>query len=349
MRGDDRDCGRHPRAAHPRRHGRDVEAANRHDTLNSHLWLRAYRPMSLLPAISVTGSFVLVACGGWRAVNGADGSGPGHMEPLVTRAWTGTERPDCRPGPGERDIRTAGGPPPRQEAALRYGTRSPAPMERGNRRWRPGSPGAIRAAELAGAAAGVAVPAIVFLSRSAGRAAGQPGTGQPDLNVVIVPAADRAGFFVASHDGLFAARGLQVRFIPVASGKTVPGAQAFGQCRRGGGSCARSRRQRSAARTSRARKIAGTNRAAVEQAMDADPRAAPADQETGRSDGAGFLPGRAGRRRADPAGCGRRAAVPRVRVVRAPGGDRIGTPARRRDPRRVNHPGTSSRKGAGSP
>ena len=52
---------------------------------------------------------------------------------------------------------------------------------------------------------------------------------QPDLNVAVVPAADSAGFFVALHEGLFAAHGLHVTFIPAVSSETVINAQALGE------------------------------------------------------------------------------------------------------------------------
>jgi hypothetical protein len=86
--------------------------------VDSHLWLCAYRHMSLLPAISATDSSVLVAFGDWREVNGADASGPRPMEPLVARAWPGTERPDCQPGPGSGALI-------RQAARVRPGRRPP--------------------------------------------------------------------------------------------------------------------------------------------------------------------------------------------------------------------------------
>ena len=50
-----------------------------------------------------------------------------------------------------------------------------------------------------------------------------------DLNVAVVPAADSAGFFVALHEGLFAARGLHVKFMPAISSETVISAQAPGE------------------------------------------------------------------------------------------------------------------------
>ncbi len=50
-----------------------------------------------------------------------------------------------------------------------------------------------------------------------------------DLNVAVVPAADSAGFFVGLHEGLFAARGLHVKFMPAISSETVITAQAPGE------------------------------------------------------------------------------------------------------------------------
>ena len=44
---------------------------------------------------------------------------------------------------------------------------------------------------------------------------------QQNLNVAVVPAVDSAGFFIALHDGLFRAEGLNVHFIPAASSQTV--------------------------------------------------------------------------------------------------------------------------------
>jgi NitT/TauT family transport system substrate-binding protein len=44
---------------------------------------------------------------------------------------------------------------------------------------------------------------------------------QQNLNVAVVPVVDTAGFFIALHDGLFQAQGLNVRFIPAASTATT--------------------------------------------------------------------------------------------------------------------------------
>jgi NitT/TauT family transport system substrate-binding protein len=86
----------------------------------------------------------------------------------------------------------------------------------------------VRAAEAAGAVLAVTVLAMLFLPRLAsGGEAAAPAVEEPDLNVAVVPAADSAGFFVALHQGLFAARGLHVTFIPAVSSETVINAQAL--------------------------------------------------------------------------------------------------------------------------
>src|SRR3984885_630555 len=86
----------------------------------------------------------------------------------------------------------------------------------------------VRAAEAAGAVAAVVILAMLFLPRLAsGGEAAAPAAEQPDLNVAVVPAADSAGFFVALHEGLFAARGLHVTFEPAVSSETVIDAQAL--------------------------------------------------------------------------------------------------------------------------
>jgi NitT/TauT family transport system substrate-binding protein len=90
---------------------------------------------------------------------------------------------------------------------------------------------AVRAAEMFGAVVAVAVLAILFLPRPSGEAAAPPVIEQPDLNVAVVPAADSAGFFVALHEGLFAAHGLRVTFIPAVSSETVINAQVLDEPR----------------------------------------------------------------------------------------------------------------------
>jgi NitT/TauT family transport system substrate-binding protein len=56
---------------------------------------------------------------------------------------------------------------------------------------------------------------------SGGSPAVTAGLEEPDLTVAVVPAVDSAGFFIALYDGLFAAAGLHVRFIPATSSETV--------------------------------------------------------------------------------------------------------------------------------
>ena len=91
---------------------------------------------------------------------------------------------------------------------------------------------AVRVAEMVGAVAAAAVLAMLFLPRfTGGGDAAAPAVEQPDLNVAVVPAADSAGFFVALHEGLFAARGLHVTFIPAVSSETVINAQALDEPR----------------------------------------------------------------------------------------------------------------------
>jgi NitT/TauT family transport system substrate-binding protein len=86
----------------------------------------------------------------------------------------------------------------------------------------------VRGVEVVGAIVAVAVLAILFLPKlTAGGDAAPPVIGEPDLNVAVVPAVDSAGFFVALHQGLFAAHGLHVRFIPAVSSETVINAQAL--------------------------------------------------------------------------------------------------------------------------
>jgi NitT/TauT family transport system substrate-binding protein len=88
---------------------------------------------------------------------------------------------------------------------------------------------AIRVVEIIGVAAAVAVLAILLVPRvtGGGDASASPVLEQPDLNVAVVPAVDSAGFFVALHEGLFAAHGLNVTFIPAVSSETVINAQAL--------------------------------------------------------------------------------------------------------------------------
>ena len=87
---------------------------------------------------------------------------------------------------------------------------------------------AVRTAEIVGAVIVIAVLAILFVPKLAGGGnAAAPAIEQPDLNVAVVPAIDSAGFFVALHEGLFAAHGLHVTFVPAVSSETVINAQAL--------------------------------------------------------------------------------------------------------------------------
>jgi NitT/TauT family transport system substrate-binding protein len=91
---------------------------------------------------------------------------------------------------------------------------------------------AVRAAEIVGAVVAAAILAILFLPRFAGGGEAAPSPiEQPDLNVAVVPAVDSAGFFVALHEGLFAAHGLHVTFIPAVSSETVINAQQLDEPR----------------------------------------------------------------------------------------------------------------------
>jgi NitT/TauT family transport system substrate-binding protein len=90
---------------------------------------------------------------------------------------------------------------------------------------------AVRAAEILGAAVAATILAILFLPGPTGGNAAPSVIEQPDLNVAVVPAADSAGFFVALHEGLFAARGLRVTFVPAVSSETVINAQVLDEPR----------------------------------------------------------------------------------------------------------------------
>jgi NitT/TauT family transport system substrate-binding protein len=51
---------------------------------------------------------------------------------------------------------------------------------------------------------------------------------KPDLTVAVVPTTDSTGFYVALHDGLFAAQGLHIKYEVAASGERVINQQALG-------------------------------------------------------------------------------------------------------------------------
>src|ERR1700721_3532806 len=88
----------------------------------------------------------------------------------------------------------------------------------------------VRGAEVVGAVVAVVVLAILFVPRLASGGDAAPSViDEPDLNVAVVPAVDSAVFFVALHQGLFAARGLHVTFLPRVSSETVTNAQAPNQ------------------------------------------------------------------------------------------------------------------------
>jgi NitT/TauT family transport system substrate-binding protein len=89
---------------------------------------------------------------------------------------------------------------------------------------------AVRTAEMVVAVVAAAILAILFLPRlTIGGDAAAPAIEQPDLNVAVVPAADSAGCFVALHEGLVAAHGLHVTFVPAVSSETVINAQALAE------------------------------------------------------------------------------------------------------------------------
>lgn len=52
---------------------------------------------------------------------------------------------------------------------------------------------------------------------------------KPNLTVAVVPTTDSTGFYVALQQGLFAAQGLNVKYVPAASGERVINQQALGQ------------------------------------------------------------------------------------------------------------------------
>lgn len=52
---------------------------------------------------------------------------------------------------------------------------------------------------------------------------------KPNLTVAVVPTTDSTGFYVALQQGLFAAQGLHVKYVPAISGERVINQQALGQ------------------------------------------------------------------------------------------------------------------------
>src|SRR6516164_7399387 len=69
----------------------------------------------------------------------------------------------------------------------------------------------------------VAAGALVLAAgcSSGGSTGAAPPVEQQNLNVAVVPVIDSAGFFIALHDGLFRAEGLNVHFIPAVSSEFV--------------------------------------------------------------------------------------------------------------------------------
>jgi NitT/TauT family transport system substrate-binding protein len=65
--------------------------------------------------------------------------------------------------------------------------------------------------------------------------AASAGVEKPDLTVAVVPAVDSAGFFIALHQGLFKAQGLNVTFEPAVSSETVIAQQVQGKVDISGG------------------------------------------------------------------------------------------------------------------
>jgi NitT/TauT family transport system substrate-binding protein len=89
----------------------------------------------------------------------------------------------------------------------------------------------MTARRVRGAALLITAATLVFAGGcgSGGSGAAAPAVEKPDLNVAVVPALDSAGFFVALHEGLFKAEGLNVHFTPAISSDTVISAQVKGE------------------------------------------------------------------------------------------------------------------------
>ena len=80
----------------------------------------------------------------------------------------------------------------------------------------------------------LAVAAILGLCASCsggggGSGASPGGIEKPDITVAVVPTTDSTGFYIALHQGLFAAQGLHVTYKPAASGERVINQQALNQ------------------------------------------------------------------------------------------------------------------------
>lgn len=78
----------------------------------------------------------------------------------------------------------------------------------------------------------VAAAALLFAagcsSGGSGTPTRSPGLEKPDVTVAVVPTTDSAGFYVALHEGLFAAQGLHINYVPAASGERIINQQALG-------------------------------------------------------------------------------------------------------------------------
>lgn len=82
------------------------------------------------------------------------------------------------------------------------------------------------------ATAAICLAATGCLSSSG---AATTGVEKPNLTVAVVPAVDSAGFFIALHQGLFKAQGLNVTFVPAVSSETVIAQQVEGKIDISGG------------------------------------------------------------------------------------------------------------------
>ncbi len=82
------------------------------------------------------------------------------------------------------------------------------------------------------ATAAICLAATGCLSSSG---AATTGVEKSNLTVAVVPAVDSAGFFIALHQGLFKAQGLNVTFVPAVSSETVIAQQVEGKIDISGG------------------------------------------------------------------------------------------------------------------
>jgi NitT/TauT family transport system substrate-binding protein len=73
------------------------------------------------------------------------------------------------------------------------------------------------------------VALVLAAGCSSGATAAAPSVEQQDLYVAVTPVVDTAGFFIALHDGLFQAEGLNVHFIPATSSATLIDQMALSQ------------------------------------------------------------------------------------------------------------------------